>query len=130
MDFRKITIYEGGTMAQTLNLSKRWLTWKNLPLTPGIVEEVQADILKRLSGNGSHIFSKGISSEFDLPIDSNVVLVAFTSSPDEVFAGFRLAESLGVIASPPDTPSEPITKTRKSNGLEPSPPIANGWATP
>ena len=99
----KITIYEGGTMAQTLNLSKRWLTWKNLPLTPGIVEEVQADILKRLSGNGSHIFSKGISSEFDLPIDSNVVLVAFTSSPDEVFAGFRLAshwESRRV-ASPP-----------------------------
>lgn len=101
VDFRKITIYKGGTMAQTLNLSKRWLTWKNLPLTPDIVEEVQADILKRLSGNGSHIFSKGISSEFDLPIDSNVVLVAFTSSPDEVFAGFRLAESLGVIASPP-----------------------------
>ena len=101
VDFRKITIYEGGTMAQTLNLSERWLSWKNLPLTPEIVEEVQADILKRLSGNGSHVFSKGISRELELPIDSNVVLVAFTSSPDEVFAGFRLAESLGVMASPP-----------------------------
>jgi hypothetical protein len=96
VDFRKINIFKGGTMAQTLNLSERWLSWKDLTLTPDMVEEVQADIVQRLSGKGSHVFSTGIGHKFDLPIKSNIVLVAFTSSPDEVFAAFRLAESLGV----------------------------------
>jgi len=102
VDFRKINIFEGSTAKTIYSLADRWKKWKKLALTPMMVKEIEADILQRLSGKGTHVFSSGITQQSSLfPPSKASTIVAFTSSPDEVFAGLRLAEALGVsIPSP------------------------------
>jgi|GEM_PF-6342073 hypothetical protein len=102
VDFRKLNIFKGSTAKTLYSLSDMWKKWKKLALTPMMVKEVEADILQRLSGKGTHIFSSGITRGTALFPPSNAsTIVAFTSSPDEVFAGLRLAEALGVTIPSP-----------------------------
>ena len=101
VDFRKVNIFEHSTISINYSIQNIWKDWQELALTPKLVREVEEDALQRLSGRGSHVFSEGLSGIVDIPLTDSPVLVAFTSSPDEVFAGFRLAEALGVEVSPP-----------------------------
>ena len=102
VDFRRINIFEGSTAKTIYSLADRWKKWKKLALTPMMVKEIEADILQRISGTGTHVFSSGINPQSSLfPPSKASTIVALTSSPNEVFAGLRLAEALGVsIPSP------------------------------
>lgn len=108
VDFRKINIFPGNTLSVETVHRERWRIWRELPLTQSIISEIGADIIQRLRGEGTHVFSNGRSLESsNISIKSSVLtftnrplLVAFTSSPDEVFAGFRMAKALGVPIPP------------------------------
>jgi len=68
---------------------QEWSKWRALPLTPDRVKEAGDDVLYRLSGKGSHIYSSNktlhvakLSEQLGLEADRKT-LTAFTSSRDE-----------------------------------------------
>jgi len=88
--------------AQMLRLQgAAWPKWRDLCLSPAQLKEGADDLLTRFAGLGSHMFSPAktaapdIRAELSLPQDKKL-LVAYTSSMDELLSTRMTAEALGV----------------------------------
>lgn len=79
----------------------RWERWCDVPLPEGVVDEIAADLIFRMSGSGGHIFSSNYSgnlpeliSKYGLRTDIKTFVV-FTSSNDEIDAISELSNAFG-----------------------------------
>lgn len=76
-----------------------WPKWQKLALSPVRVREMTDDMIVRFSGRGSHVLSPAktlddIRTALSLS-KSRKLLVAYTSSLDEIIAGFTTSEAVG-----------------------------------
>lgn len=85
-----------------------WPKWRELALNRARVEELTDDIIVRLSGQGSHIYSPAKTSvdiRQALSLSrTRKLFVAYTSSLDEVIAGFATSEAVGHCIEVPAQP--------------------------
>ena len=85
-----------------------WDQWKAIPLNAQRVEMLTDDIIHRISGVGSHIYSPGksfsdIREALEVP-NGKKLIAAYTSSLDEVVAGLATSEAVGFKLNPPPQP--------------------------
>ncbi|HZR76031.1 hypothetical protein [Bradyrhizobium sp.] len=98
------------SIATFRQLLKEWPDWRSLALSREIVKEVCDDLIYRMSSNSMLIYSpvrSGTANDlFDrLELDPNRrVLVAFTSSLDEIGANNRYLEAMGMEPFPEKQP--------------------------
>ncbi len=111
-DRRRIIIYPNAWPTRVLDIKQAWGQRKDLPLAPNQVKEVMEDVLTRLGGHGSHVYSPAktfenetLHTKLGLAADRKI-LVAFTSSVDELVAVRQMSEALG---TPAPTSSQPFT---------------------
>ncbi|MAT77664.1 hypothetical protein CMK14_21310, partial [Candidatus Poribacteria bacterium] len=89
-----------------------WDKWKQLSLKSHQVEEGANDIIHRLTGRGSHLYSpakrlEAVELTEQLGLNQQKkTLVAFTSSLDENFAGKSLLKGMGFHRVHPEQPFE------------------------
>ncbi len=100
VDFRKINFFYDDTFSGFKRKIESWLSWRSKPLSREIINDVNGDLVHRLwnQKKRSHVYSKPISEGLAFPDRFSLkekVIVAFTSSPDEVNAGITLNEGLG-----------------------------------
>lgn len=100
VDRRRFTVLPEVWMGYCGKQRQAWPSWRNLALTPHQVADIGDDVLVRLSGRGSHIYSPAKSWESDLYSKLSLsqdkqLLVAFTSSLDEMLASEIVAEAMG-----------------------------------
>jgi hypothetical protein len=108
IDRRRFLIFSDIVWASLQRQVEAWPAWRELPLSIDQVTAVGGDLLVRLGGQGSHTYSpaktfqaEDIRSRLNLSQDKKLI-VAYTSSLDEMLAGRALREAVGV--SVPDTP--------------------------
>jgi hypothetical protein len=100
IDRRRVLIFPDFVSSHNSTVLNRWTQWKNLSLNKARVQEIGTDAIARLSGKGSHVYSKGLG---ELPAKLSTKrmphfkrIVAFTSSLDEVSsAGLQLEALTG-----------------------------------
>jgi hypothetical protein len=79
-----------------------WNKWKSLPLEAGLVAEITSDLIFRLSGTGTHIYSPNKTSGAEQLYDNlqldrgRRLVVAYTSSRDEHDAMLVSLKGLGL----------------------------------
>lgn len=76
-----------------------WEKWRSIPLNADKVKSLTDDIIHRVSGVGSHIYSPGktmvnIRDQLGVP-NGKKLIAAYTSSLDEIVAGFTTSEAVG-----------------------------------
>ncbi|MGE3313614.1 MAG: hypothetical protein AB7O26_00775, partial [Planctomycetaceae bacterium] len=108
IDFRRYMILDTHWKPSSFRQLESWPVFRELALSPELVREIGSDILIRLSGHGSHIYSPAKTSEPENVAGrlgmtaERKLLVAFTSSLDEVVATRFGISSLGL--SVPERP--------------------------
>jgi hypothetical protein len=102
VDLRRYMILPNVWRASGFKLRAVWPACRNLALDPPRVREVAEDLLVRLRGVGSHLYSPGktvqetdVRQRFGLA-DGRRLLVAYTSSLDELIASRMGTEALGI----------------------------------
>lgn len=79
---------------------KQWPQWRHLPLSPARVDEMFNDILFRFTGDSAMVYSRKRSGDTNALFDQlrltsdKPVLVAFTSSLDEIFANRLMLDAV------------------------------------
>jgi hypothetical protein len=87
-----------------------WPAWRDLALPPETVREVGTDLLVRLGARGSHTYSPAKTFRQDNVLTrlgfepGKKVLVAYTSSLDEMIATDTTREGLGTVLPAPPQP--------------------------
>jgi hypothetical protein len=102
VDLRRYMILPNVWRASGFKLLAAWPACRNLALDPPRVREVTEDLLVRLRGVGSHLYSPGrtvqdsdVRQRFGLEPERRL-LVAYTSSLDELIASRMGTEALGI----------------------------------
>ena len=102
VDLRRYMILPNVWRASGFKLLAAWPACRTLALDPSRVSEVTEDLLVRLRGVGSHLYSPGktvqetdVRQRFGLEPDRRL-LVAYTSSLDELIASRMGTEALGI----------------------------------
>jgi hypothetical protein len=102
VDLRRYMILPNVWRASGFKLLAAWPACRNLALDPPRVREVAEDLFVRLRGVGSHLYSPGktvqetdVHQRFGLA-DARRLLVAYTSSLDELIASRMGTEALGI----------------------------------
>lgn len=110
IDRRRFLISSDIIWAILAKQERAWPAWRSLPLSADQVKAVAGDLLARLGGQGSHTYSPSktfqaddIRSRLDLAKNRKLI-VAYTSSLDEMLAGRALRESVGVPVIEPPQP--------------------------
>jgi hypothetical protein len=108
VDFRRYLMLSNVWKPFSFKLLAAWPSCRDLPLDPARVREVAEDLLVRLSGIGSHIYSPAktadetdIRRRLGLSTDRKL-LVAYSSSVDELIASRMGTDALGITI--PDRP--------------------------
>lgn len=108
VDLRRYLILSNVWKPSSFKLLAAWPACRDLPLDPGRVREVAEDLLVRLRGVGSHLYSPGktvhetdVRRRLGLSNDRKL-LVAYTSSLDELVASRMGTDALGIAI--PDRP--------------------------
>jgi hypothetical protein len=108
VDLRRYLILANVWKPSSFKLLAVWPACRDLPLDPPRVREVAEDLLVRLRGIGSHLYSPAktvdetdVRVRLGLPRDRKL-LVAYTSSVDELIASRMGVEALGIVL--PDRP--------------------------
>jgi SAM-dependent methyltransferase len=101
IDRRRYVLLANAWGAISSNLGRVWPAWRNLSLSPIQVKDIADDLLARLRASGSHTYSpaktfqdQDVRSLLGLAKDRRL-LVAYTSSLDEMVASRMMAEALG-----------------------------------
>ena len=99
------TLRQTGLMQESI-----WERFRDLHLDEGVISEIAQDAIKRFRGIGSHAYSPAKAAEqldvyrqFDLSSDRRL-LVAYTSSRDEIVSVGAAMEGLGVETPKRDQP--------------------------
>jgi hypothetical protein len=102
VDLRRYMILPNVWRASGFKLLAAWPACRDLALDPPRVREVAEDLVVRLRGIGSHLYSPGktvqdsdVRQRFGLA-DCRRLLVAYTSSLDELIASRMGTEALGI----------------------------------
>jgi hypothetical protein len=102
VDFRRYLMLSNVWKPFSFKLLAAWPSCRDLPLDPARVREVAEDLLVRLSGVGSHIYSPAktvdetdVRRRLGLSTDRKL-LVAYTSSVDELIASRMGTDALGI----------------------------------
>ena len=110
VDHRRAIIYEGLGCFRHSNVLSYWEHWKKLPLDADRIQELGDDLLMRLDARGWYCYSPSktlgsgdLREELGLSKDRKL-LVAYTSSIDEVNAQLAMSEALGKPTSPEPQP--------------------------
>lgn len=108
VDLRRYLILANVWKPSSFKLLAAWPACRDLPLDPPRVREVAEDLLVRLRGIGSHLYSPAktihetdVRVRLGLPRDRKL-LVAYTSSVDELIASRMGVEALDIVL--PDRP--------------------------
>lgn len=98
IDRTKVIIRPTFTAKYLPRPASEWINWRSLPLSQNQIHEISEDILLRLKGAGSHIYSPKIFESVDCKNKqkSSKKIVVFTSSLDEVSANFLQKKELGI----------------------------------
>jgi len=98
IDRRRVLIFPDFVTEHNTKILQRWPKWRNLSLTKARIEEIGADAIMRLSGQGSHVYSVGLGQLPDRlasrMFSRSKRVVAFTSSLDEVSSAALQMEAL------------------------------------
>ena len=85
-----------------------WPQWRDVALNGERISTLTDDIIHRVRGIGSHIYSPGktltdVRDVLGIP-HGKKILAAYTSSLDEIVAGFTTSEAVGYKIQPPKQP--------------------------
>ena len=103
VDRRRLVIFKNSTAFEHYFIKHRWNHWKKLSLKSAAVCEIAEDLIFRLKGKGSHIYSKPktFESPFQNKSENHKKTIAlFTSSPDEFAGSFNSLKELGINPPP------------------------------
>ena len=110
LDHRRAIIYDDLGCFRHASVLSHWDKWKNLPLKADRVKELGDDLLMRLDGHGWYIYSPSktfgsgdLRTELGLS-QTRKLLVAYTSSVDELNAQLAMCDALGKLKSPQPQP--------------------------
>ena len=102
VDFRRYIIFSSAYAVHANEMLRAWPEWSQIPLGKNRVGEIADDIVTRFGGGGSHVYSAAKSHDgFDayakFALDKNrKLIVAYTSSLDELVAGKAVLEGQGI----------------------------------
>ena len=103
VDRRRLVIFKNSTAFEHYFIRHRWNQWKKLSLQSAEICEIAEDLIFRLKGKGSHIYSapKTFESAFQNKSENHRKTIAlFTSSPDESAGSFNSLKELGIDPPP------------------------------